>query len=109
MDQFQLRCKNVEIRASRVFDFNIVFDFVVNLDLLDSSIDSESVILMNHIISDVERGKTLNLFSFIRAVALFLLALRAKDVRLRDDRELQNRIFIALMHLTVADHNLSRQ
>jgi len=51
----------------------------------------------------------LDLLPFIGTVSLPFLALRPEDICFCDDCKLQDRIFVSLVHLSVADHDLSRQ
>ena len=51
LNQFQLRCKNIKIRTSGILDFNIIFYFMIYLNLFNSFIHAQSMILMYYIIA----------------------------------------------------------
>ena len=80
---------------------------MVLLDLLDSLVDSETMALMHHIVTDGEFGEAADLLSFVIIFfSLFLPLFHAEHVALSDDDELDQWVLKALMELSVGDQNL---
>ena len=65
------------------------------------------MIFMYDIIPDTQIRKLLDFFAFIGAVPLLFLFFFPENIRIRNHCKLQDRIFIPLMHFSVADHDLS--
>ena len=65
------------------------------------------MIFMDNIISDRQFGKVVDLPSFILLFLLFFLLFSTKDITLRNDRKLQQRIFKAPEYSSIEGHNLS--
>ena len=82
---------------------------MVLLDLLDSFIDSETMALMHHVVTDREFGEAADLLSLVIVLfPLFLPFFHAEHVALGDDNELDQRVLKALMEFSVGDHDLPR-
>ena len=73
---------------------------MVLLDLLDSFIDSETMALMHHVVTDREFGEAADLLSLV--IVLFPLLLPFFH------DELDQRVLKALMEFSVGDHDLPR-
>ena len=106
LDQVHLRYRNIEYAPICICNLHIIFDDFLHLDLLYAFIDSDSVIFMDHIVAGLKFGKILDLLSLI-FLSAFLLFLSSKDIRLRDDHELQHGILVPLRHIPVCHHDLS--
>ena len=107
LDQIQLCCQNIQVRSLRIGDLHVILGRAADLHLLDTLIDTESMILMHDIVADVQVCKAADVLALIALVLLLFLLFRAKDVTLRDDRKRQQRILITAPHLAVADHHLA--
>ena len=82
---------------------------MVLLDLLDSLIDTETMTLMHHVVADGKFGEAADLLSLV--IVLFPLLLpffHAKHIALGDDDKFDQRVFKALMELSVSDQDLPR-
>ena len=82
---------------------------MVLLDLLDSFIDSETMALMHHVVTDREFGEAADLLSLV--IVLFPLLLpffHAKHVALGNDDKFDQWVLKALMEFSVGDHDLPR-
>ena len=103
----ELRRQNIERSASAVLDLDIVLGDVIDLDLLHTPVDADTVILMDHVIAHLQLGEGLDLLALIFLLFGLLPALRAEDIGLRDDREPDGRIFKSLADLAVIGHDLA--
>ena len=89
--------QHVEIAATAVLDLDIILNHMVRFDLLDSSVYSKAVVLVNHVVTYLKVSKVRDLLALI--LALFLLAffyVLGKNVALSDNCEFDLRIFKAL-------------
>ncbi len=87
LDHVKPRRQHIEIAAVPVLDLDVILDDLVYLDLLDTFIDTESVILMDDIVPHLQVRKILDLLPLVRLFPLFALLL-SKDIRLGDHDEL---------------------
>ena len=53
LDQIQLRCKNIQAASSRIRNFHIIFGDLIYFNLFNSLIDTQTMIFMYHIISNL--------------------------------------------------------
>ena len=82
---------------------------MILLDLLDSLVDAETMALMHHVVADRKFGEAADLLSLV--IVLFPLLLpffHAKHIALGDDDKFDQRVFKALMELSVSDQDLPR-
>lgn len=52
-NQIQLRCKNIQAASSRIRNFHIIFGDLIYFNLFNSLIDTQTMIFMYHIISNL--------------------------------------------------------
>ena len=79
----------------------------VHLDFLHAAVDSDSVILMDHIISHLQLGKIADGFAVIMTFYLFRLAGRSENIRLSDDNKANLRVFKAMGNVPVIGHDFA--
>ncbi len=82
---------------------------MVRFNLLNTPVNSQTMVFMHHVIPDRKCRKALDFLTFIGTVPLLFLFFRTKNICLGNHRKLQNGILISLVYLAVAHHNLSRQ
>ena len=102
----ELRRRDIAVVAPAVLDLHEVPDHAVGFDLLDTAVDSEAVVLVDHIIADGQLRKRGDGASFIRTLlsAPLLLPAFPEQVLLREDREADQGILEAAVQIT-ADHH----
>ena len=61
LDHIRLSGQHIEIASSAVLDLHIVLGYPIHLNLFNSPVDPQSVTFMNHIISDIQFCKILDL------------------------------------------------
>ena len=82
---------------------------MILLDLLNSLIDTETMALMHHVVTDGKFGEAADLLSLV--IVLFPLLLpffHAKHVALGNDDKFDQWVLKALMEFSVGDHDLPR-
>ena len=82
---------------------------MILLDLFDTAVNTETVVLMYHIISYRQLRKAADLFAFVIMFLPLLLSLfRTEHVTLGDHHELDERIFKTFAEFSVGNQDLSR-
>ena len=108
LDDRKTCSQNVEISASAIFDLDVILDHVVGLNLLDTSVDTKTVVLVNNIVAYLKVSKVGDLLAAVLALFLFLLpCVLGEDITLRNDCELDVRILKALHYPAVIGHDLA--
>ena len=104
----QLSGEDIEIAAAPVLDLDIVLDDFIHFHLFDPPVDSQSVPFMYHEIADGKLRKILDAISLICFLFLPGFLLFAENIRFRDHRELDQRVFESFSGVSVDCHDLSR-
>ena len=107
LQDIKLCGQHVEV-AVLIFQFDIVFQDIVDFDLLDAAVNSDAAVFMHDDIADMQLVKACDLLTRIAGALFPLLRLGAEDVRLGDDGELDHRIFKAAACSSVNDRDLPR-
>ena len=107
LKRFQLAGQNIQRASAPVFNLDIVLGNAVHLDFLHAAVDSDSVILMDHIISYLQLGKITDGFAVIMTFYLLRLAGRSENVRLGDDDKANLRVFKAVGNVPVIGHDFA--
>ena len=76
----KLSCQNIKIAASPVLNLDIILDDPVHFHLLDSTVNSQSMLLMNNEISDGKFCEILNPFTIIILFLLLFFLLLAENI-----------------------------
>ena len=100
--------ENIKISSAAVLNFNVVSDDVVSLNLLDTSVDSESVFFMNNVVANLKVSEIGNFFSGI--FGFFLLSLfnvLGENITLCDNRKLNVGILKTFKYPSVVSHYLA--
>ena len=102
--------QNIEEIAAPVLDLDVVLRDVIYLNLLDSAVNPDTVILVNDIVPHMQIIKRPDRAGTGVARLLFpdLRLLRAENIGVRDDRELQLRILEAVRGVAVENLHLAR-
>ncbi len=102
--------RKVKVAAASVFYFNIIFDNMVALNLFNPAVNTESVAFMYHVVTHGKLGKAADFLSFVMITLLLFPALFcAEHVAFCDDDKLDERIFKALVELSVCHKDFSRR
>ena len=107
LDHIKLCCRNIEIAAAGILYFHIVFCDLIDLNLLDSTVNAKSMILMYNIISWCKLRKALDRLAFIAFDLFAFFLFPAENITLRDHQKPDQRIFIPTMRIAVDQHDLS--
>ena len=82
---------------------------MVLLDLFDPPVDTQAMALMDHIVSHGQLGKAADLLALVIVLfPLLLAALVSEHVAFRNDHKFDQRIFKALMELSIGHQDLPR-
>ena len=101
-----LRRQNVQTASARIFNFDIILHHPVYFDLFNSFVDTKSVIFVNHIISNGQLRKVLDLLTGILRFLPCFSPLFSENIRLCDKYKLLHRIFETTADISMDQHDL---
>ncbi len=106
LDHIQSGGKHIQIAAVPVLYLDVVLHHALHLHLIDSTVDSQAVAFMHHVVPHLQLIEILDFLALVQFPGPLLFFLRAKDVRLRKHHKFQQRIFEALVYMAVAGKHL---
>ena len=101
-------CQDIKIAAIAVLNLDIIFDYFVYLNLFNTLINSQSVIFMNHIISDLQFRKVIDFSSFVLFFLFLFFLFCSENIAFGNHRKFQQRIFKTFQYSPVKGHDLPR-
>ena len=109
LDQIKLCRQHIQIAAFIILNLHVIPHGLVNFDFLYAAENTETVILMHHIISRFQFGETLDMLTLVNLLFLFpFLLFPTKNVGLCQHDEFDIRIFKSAFQLAIQHHDFSR-
>ena len=109
LDHIKLCRRYIEAAAPGILDLHVILRHMVDLDLFDAPVDTQTVVLMHDKIADREFCKACDLLALIAPAFFLFLMFLSENVALRDDNKPNQRIFISLLRVSMRDQYLTRK